>query len=155
MSDVAVPATLRDTLMARLDRLGSAKQIAQVCATLGREFEYELLEAVAATDVPTLRAALNQLVAAEILYKRGDLPVASFIFKHSLIQETAYESLLRATRRLQHGRIASVLKERFPAVAQKSPEVMGHHCAEAGLVNESIEHFQNAGGAAAGRAAND
>src|SRR6266508_4030593 len=110
---LAIPATLHDSLMARLDRLVAVKTMAQLGATLGREFTYELLQAVSMWDEGTLRRGLHQLVAAEFLYQQGLPPQSTYRFKHALIQETAYQSLLRSTRQRYHQPIAQVLAERF------------------------------------------
>src|SRR5262249_58315095 len=110
----AIPTTLQDELMARLDRLATVKGLAQLGATLGREFSYALLHAVASWDEESLRHGLQQLVAAEFLYQQGLPPQATYVFKHALIQEAAYQSLLRSTRQQYHQRIAQVLEARFP-----------------------------------------
>src|SRR5207237_3862512 len=107
---LAIPATLHYSLMARLDRLATVKSLAQLGATLGREFSYELLQAVSPWDEGTLRHGLQQLVEAELLYQRGLPPQATYLFKHALIQDTAYQSLLRSTRQQYHQRIAQVLE---------------------------------------------
>ena len=130
---LAIPATLHDSLMARLDRLGRAKQVAQLGATLGREFAYEVIQAVAPVEEAMLRQGLMQLVDAELLYQRGLPPQARYTFKHVLIQEAAYQSLLRSTRRQYHRQIAQVLEERFPETAENHPELLAHHYTEAGL----------------------
>ncbi len=111
---LAIPATLHDSLMARLDRLAAVKALAQLGATLGREFSYALLQAVAPWDEGTLQQGLHQLVAAEFLYQRGLPPQATYRFKHALIQDAAYQSLLRSTRQQYHQRIAQVLEAQFP-----------------------------------------
>src|SRR5262249_16806755 len=103
---LAIPATLHDSLMGRLDRLGTAKQVAQLGAVVGREFTYEILQAVAAVEETTLQQGLAQLVKAELLYQRGLPPQARYMFKHALIQESAYQSLLRSARRQYHQQIA-------------------------------------------------
>src|SRR5439155_11004826 len=110
---LAIPTTLHDSLMARLDRLAAVKGLAQLGATLGREFSYDLLQAVAPWDEATLRRGLQQLVAAELLYQQGVPPQATYFFKHALIQDAAYQSLLRSTRQQHHQRIAQVLEARF------------------------------------------
>src|SRR5206468_11209865 len=107
-------ATLHDSLMARLDRLATVKALAQFGATLGREFAYDLLQAVSPWDEATLRQGLHQLVEAEFLYQQGLPPQAMYVFKHALIQEAAYQSLLRSTRQQYHQRIAQVVAARFP-----------------------------------------
>ncbi len=140
-----IPATLRDSLMARLDRLGSAKEVAQLAAALGREFSYELLAAVAPWDEAYLQRELDRLVDAELLYRRGLGVRARYVFKHGLIQDAAYESLLRSHRQEFHRRIADVLERRFAEVAQGQPELMAHHYTEAGMVPEAIESWYRAG----------
>ena len=110
---LAIPTTLHDSLMARLDRLAAVKGLAQLGATLGREFSYELLQAVSPWDEDTLQRGLHQLVAAEFLYQRGLPPQATYRFKHALIQDAAYQSLLRSTRQQSHQRIAQVVEARF------------------------------------------
>ena len=118
---LAIPTTLHDSLMARLDRLATVKGLAQLGATLGREFSYELLQAVSPWDEETLQRGLHQLVEAEFLYQQGLPPQATYLFKHALIQDAAYQSLLRSTRQQHHQRIAQVLEERFPISARPSP----------------------------------
>src|SRR5207248_6367479 len=127
------PATLHDSLMARLDRLATVKSLAQLGATLGREFSYALLQAVSPWDESTLQRGLHQLVAAEFLYQQGLPPQATYVFKHALIQDTAYQSLLRSTRQRHHQHIAQVLEARFPAICETQPELLAHHSTEAGL----------------------
>jgi predicted ATPase len=150
---LAIPATLQDALMARLDRLAVVKDVAQLSAVLGREFPYELLLAVARLDEMTLQQALAQLVGAELLYQRGVPSQATYIFKHALIQDTAYQSLLRSTRQQYHQRIAQVLTTRFPETVERQPEVAAHHYTEAGLNNEAIDYWQRAGQQALQRSA--
>ena len=118
---LAIPTTLHDSLMARLDRLAAVKGLAQLGATLGREFSYALLQAVSPWDESTLRRGLHQLVEAEFLYQQGLPPQATYRFKHALIQEAAYQSLLRSTRQQYHQRIAQVLEARFPETLRPSP----------------------------------
>ena len=142
---LAIPATLQDSLMARLDRLGPAKEIAQLGATLGREFSYELLQAVSPLDEETLQQGLQQLVEAELVYQRGLLPQAHYLFKHALIQDTAYQSLLKSTRQQYHQQIAQVLAERFPETVETQPELVAHHYTEAGLIEQAIPYWQQAG----------
>jgi class 3 adenylate cyclase/predicted ATPase len=150
----AVPATLQDSLMARLDRLGSAKGVAQLAATLGRQFSYELLCAVSPLDEETLERDLGRLVEAELLYQRGLPPKASYVFKHALIQEAAYESLLRSTRSEVHKRIAAVLAERFHETIETQPELLAQHYGAAGLAAEAVEYWRRAGQKAIQRSAN-
>jgi class 3 adenylate cyclase len=129
---LAIPTTLHDSLMARLDRLAAVKGLAQLGATLGREFAYTLLQAVSPWDEGTLRWGLHQLVEAELLYQQGLPPQATYLFKHALIQDAAYQSLLRSTRQQYHERIAQVLVGQFPEVAATQPAVLAHHYTEAG-----------------------
>jgi len=151
---LAIPATLRDSLMARLDRLSTVKDVAQLGAALGRSFSYELLQAVTPMDEPALTQALARLVDAELLYQRGLPPSATYIFKHALIQETAYESMLKSRRQSLHERIAQTLAERFPEIAETQPELLAHHCTEAGLSAQAVERWLRAGQRAAERSAN-
>src|SRR5262249_54088990 len=123
VSTVTIPATLQDSLMACLDRLVSAKGLAQLGATLGRQFSYALLQAVAQLDGETLQRELQRLVTAELLYQRGVPPQAMYLFKHALIQDVAYQSLLKSTRQHYHQRIAQVLEARFPEVIATQPEL--------------------------------
>src|SRR5262249_46086292 len=142
---LAIPATLQDALMARLDQLASAKAVAQLGATLGREFTYGLLRAVAPLDELELWRGLVQLVQAEVLYQRGALPQAIYLFKHALIQETAYQSLLRHTRQQYHQRIAQVFAEQFPDTVATQPELLAHHYTEAGLAEQAVGYWYTAG----------
>jgi predicted ATPase len=151
---VAIPSTLQDALMARLDRLDSARELAQVGATWGREFTYEQIQALVALQDSELQSRLAQLVAAEILYQRGLPPQASYRFKHALIQEAAYHALLQGTRQQYHERIARVLTERFPETVETQPELLAHHYTEAGLSAQAIPYWQRAGERAMARAAN-
>ena len=121
---IAIPATLQDSLMARLDRLGTAKEVAQLGATLGREFSYELIRAVSPVGEATLQQALARLVAAEVLYRRGLQPQARYLFKHALIQDAAYQSLLKSTRQQYHRQIAQVLEEQFAEIKETQPEAL-------------------------------
>jgi class 3 adenylate cyclase/predicted ATPase len=151
---LAIPATLHDSLMTRLDRLSTIKSLAQLGATLGREFSYELLQAVAPWDEDTLHRGLRQLVAAEFLYQQGLPPQATYRFKHALIQEAAYQSLLRSTRQQSHQRIAQALEARFPEVCATQPELVAQHYTEAGLSAQAIPYWQQAGQRALQRSAN-
>jgi predicted ATPase len=151
---LAIPATLQDALMARLDRLAAVKEVAQLCATLGREFAYEVLRAVASQDEMMLQHGLAQLVEAELLYQRGILPQATYVFKHALVQDAAYQSLLRSTRQQYHQRIAQVLEEQFPETTNTQPGLLAHHYTEAGLTEQAIPYWQRAGQQASDRLAN-
>src|SRR4029434_11143418 len=126
-STFAIPATLHDSLMARLDRLMTAKVIAQLGATLGKQFSYALLQAVAQLNDRTLHEELHRLVEAEIVYQRGLPPQATYIFKHTLIQDAAYESLLKSTRQQYHQRIAQALEAQFPETVATQPELVAQH----------------------------
>ena len=133
--------------MARLDRLAMVKGLAQLGATLGREFSYELLQAVSPWDEGTLRQGLQQLVAAEFLYQRGVPPQATYVFKHAMIQEAAYQSLLKSTRQQYHQRIAQVMEARFPASCETQPELLAHHYTESNLIAQAIGYWQRAASA--------
>jgi class 3 adenylate cyclase/predicted ATPase len=149
----AIPATLQDSLAARLDRLASVKEIAQIGAAIGREFSYPLLRAVAGRDEPALRAALVQLEEAELLYCTGTPPDARYTFKHALVQDTAYETLLRSRRQILHRGIADALGGEFAAVAAAEPELVAHHLTLAGLDEPAIEWWGKAGDQALRRSA--
>jgi class 3 adenylate cyclase/tetratricopeptide (TPR) repeat protein len=142
---LAIPATLHDALLARLDRLAAAKVAAQLGATIGRAFTYELIQAVAQLDAATLQGALAQLVEAEVVAQRGLPPQATYTFKHALIQDAAYESLLRGTRQQYHQRIAQVLAEHFPETAETQPEVLARHYTAAGLHAQALSYWYRAG----------
>jgi predicted ATPase len=145
LSPLAIPATLHDSLMARLDRLSTVKAVAQLGATIGRTFAYDLLETVAPLDAATLQQGLRQLVEAELVYQHGVLPQATYTFKHALIQDAAYQSLLHSTRQQYHQRIAQVLAEQFPHVVEAQPELLAHHYTEADLREQAIVAWQRAG----------
>ena len=130
---LAIPATLQDALMARLDRLAEGKAVAQLGAVLGRTFTHELLQAVAPLDELAVWRGLGQLVEAEVLYQQGVPPQATYTFKHALLQDAAYQSLLRSTRQQYHQRIAQVLVAQFPETVETQPELLAHHYTEAGL----------------------
>ncbi len=154
VSAMAIPATLQDSLMARLDRLVTAKGLAQLGATLGRHFSYALLQAVAQLDEETLQRELQRLVTAELLYQRGVPPQATYLFKHALIQDVAYQSLLKSTRQHYHQRIAQVLETRFPEVVATQPELLAHHYTAAGCTEQAVAYWQRAGEHASDRSAN-
>jgi serine/threonine protein kinase/tetratricopeptide (TPR) repeat protein len=140
-----IPTTLQDLIMARLDRIEGDREIAQLAATLGREFSYELFAAVAGVDEQTLESELTKLVHAEILYQRGRPPQSSYMFKHALLEDALYNSLVKAKRQQFHGRIAQTLEARFPQIVDKQPELIAHHFMEAGLPEQSIKHWLAAG----------
>jgi predicted ATPase len=149
----AIPATLQDSLAARLDRLAPVKEIAQIGAAIGREFSYPLLRAVAGRDEPELRAALAQLEEAELLFRSGPPPDARYTFKHALVQDTAYETLLKSRRQILHRQIADVLRAEFPAGSAAEPELVAHHLTQAGLDEPAIEWWGKAGDQALRRSA--
>src|SRR4051794_34237068 len=144
-STLAVPATLQDSLMARLDRLAGAKEVAQTGAMIGREFGYELLVAVSPLGDAELREALDQLVASELVFIRGTPPTSTYTFKHALVQDAAYASLLRSRRRQLHANIARELEGRWPEVREARPELLAHHFAEAGLPDKAAIYGLEAG----------
>jgi class 3 adenylate cyclase/DNA-binding winged helix-turn-helix (wHTH) protein/tetratricopeptide (TPR) repeat protein len=154
LPSLAIPTTLHDSLMARLDRLANAKEVAQLGATLGRDFPYELLRAVSPWDEGRLQHALTQLVEAELLHQRGEPPQVTFIFKHALIQEAAYQSLLKSKRQQYHQQTVRMLEQRFPEIADTQPELLAHHCTEAGLPGQALPYWQRAGQLAIERSAN-
>jgi predicted ATPase len=149
----AIPATLQDSLMARLDRLVTAKGVAQVGATIGRQFAYELLQTVSQLDALTLQRELGRLVEAEIVYQRGLPPQAYYVFKHALIRDSAYESLLKSTRQQYHQRIAQVLESQFPETTEAQPELLAYHFTEAGLTEQAVHYWHQAGQSAVQRSA--
>jgi class 3 adenylate cyclase/tetratricopeptide (TPR) repeat protein len=151
----AIPASLHASLMARLDRLGpAAKELAQVGAAIGREFAHVLLAAVANQTDAELEQAVDRLIEAGLLFRQGVPPHAQYLFKHALVQDVAYDTLLRARRSDLHARIASVLEQRFPDLAEIQPEILAQHYARAGKLQEAIGYWQRAGNHAARRSAN-
>jgi predicted ATPase len=142
---LAIPTTLHDSLIARLDRLAGVKEIAQLGATLSRKFDYTLIEAVSPWDTTTLQNGLGQLVAAGLLFQQGTLPLASYEFKHALIQDAAYQSLLKGRRQQYHRRIAKVLEGISSVDIPTRSELLAHHYSEAGLFEEAIAYWQIAG----------
>jgi predicted ATPase len=150
---LAIPTTLHDSLMARLDRLAAVKALAQLGATLGREFAYALLQAVSPWDEGTLHQGLQQLVAAEFLYQQGLPPQATYRFKHALIRDAAYQSVLRSTRQRFHQRMAQALEARFPELVETQPELLAQHYTEAGLMAQALPYWQRAGQRAIQRSA--
>ena len=148
----AVPATLHASLMARLDRLGAvAKEVAQIGAAIGREFSYEVLAPVAQKTDMEVQTALSRLTDAELVFCRGTPPQATFLFKHALVRDVAYGSLLRGQRQQLHGRIADVLAEHFPTTIEAEPAVIAHHYREAGMADAASTYFERAGDRAAAR----
>ena len=150
---VAIPSTLHDSLMARLDRMAPVKEVAQIGAVIGRSFSFELMEAVAGLREHELTEALDQLVESELVFRRGIPPNATYTFKHALVQDTAYQTLLKSRRHILHALIAEVLEKQFPKLSQTQPEVVAHHCTEAGLVDRAVEYWIVAGQVAMTRSA--
>ena len=150
---LAIPASLQDSLMARLDHLVSAKDLVQVGAVIGREFTYELLDAVAARQPADLDQALARLVKSELVFQRGTPPEAVYTFKHALVQDVAYASLLKSRRSELHGRIAAVLEARFADLVARQPELLAHHLTAAGLVDRAFDSWLRAGQLAVSRSA--
>ena len=150
----AIPASLHTSLLARLDRLGPAKEIAQIGSAIGREFSHVLLAAIAHQSEADLELALDRLVKAGLLFRQGVPPHAHYLFKHALVQDVAYDTLLRAKRNELHARLASVLEQQFPDVCETQPEILAQHYARAGKVEQAISYWQRAGDRAAKRSAN-
>ena len=142
---LSVPASLQASLMARLDRLGPAKEVAQIGAAIGREFSYALLSAVATKPEPELASALDRLIGAGLLFRQGVLPHASYLFKHALVQDAAYGTLLREPRRALHARIAEAIESYFPDIADSQPELAARHYTEAGLIEKAVYLWGKAG----------
>ena len=153
LSSFTVPATLHDSLMARLDRLVTAKAVAQYAAVIGRQFAYALRQAVSHLDEATLQRELGRLVEAEIVCQRGVPPQSTYVFKHALIQDAAYASLLKSTRQHYHQRIAQVLETQFPEIAEAQPELLAYHSTEAGLTEQAVHYCHHAGQQASERSA--
>src|SRR5262249_35146734 len=142
---LAIPTTLYDSLMARLDRLSPIKEVAQIGAAIGREFTYRLLAAVAPISGIALQSALEQLTRAGLIFSRGEPPDSTYIFKHALLQDAAYASLLRARRQELHSHIADALEDQFAELSEAEPQLMAHHLAQAGLTAKAINYLQKAG----------
>jgi hypothetical protein len=145
---------LQDSLMARLDRSPQQREVAQLGSVLGREFAYEMIRALIGVDEPVLQSGLGQLVVDELLYQRGRPPRSRYLFKHALIQDAAYQSLLKRTRQQYHQQVAKLLEERFPDVVNTQPELLAHHYTEANCPAEAIAYWLKAGAAAAKQSAN-
>jgi class 3 adenylate cyclase/predicted ATPase len=144
-SALAVPASLQASLMARLDRLGPAKEIAPIGAAIGREFSHALLAAVVQRPDAELGAALNRLIASSLLFRQGVPPQATYLFKHALVQDAAYGTLLREPRRALHARIADAIETHFLDIAENQPELLARHCTEAGLIEKAATLWGKAG----------
>ena len=142
---LAVPTSLHASLMARLDRLGPAKEVAQIGAAIGREFSYALLTTMVRNPEVELNSALDRIVAAGLLFRQGTPPHATYVFKHALVQDAAYGTLLREPRRALHARIAETLKSQFAEIAETRPEIVARHCTEAGLIENAAAFWGKAG----------
>ena len=151
---LAIPTTLQASLMARLDRLSPVREVAQIGAVAGRDFHYELLNAVAGLPRERLNEALDQLVRSELIFRRGEIPHAVYTFKHALVRDAAYAGLLKSRRVHLHAAIANALEQQFPEVVQTQPETLAHHLTEAGLIEKAIGYWLRAGKDAALRSAN-
>jgi class 3 adenylate cyclase/predicted ATPase/ABC-type transport system involved in cytochrome c biogenesis ATPase subunit len=154
LQPLAIPATLQDSLMARLDRLAEVKEIAQVGAAIGREFSYPLVRALVARDDIDLRRGLTQLEQAELVFRRGEPPDAVYSFKHALVRDAAYETLLKSRRHQLHAQIARALEEKFADAMGSEPEIVAHHFTQAGLADPAIDYWLKAGNLALSRSAN-
>ncbi len=141
---LAIPSTLRASLVARLDRLASVKGVAQIGAAIGREFSHELISAVASLSPEDLDAALQRLTVSGLVSRRGTPPIATYAFKHALVQDAAYATMLKSRRRQLHASIANVLVKQFPVVTEARPEVVAHHFTEAGFASEAIDYWRKA-----------
>jgi predicted ATPase len=150
---LGIPATLHDSLMARLDRLASVRLVAQIGAAIGREFPYALLRAVSRLPDKELQAALARLVASELVFQRGTPPDAVYSFKHALVQDAAHSSLLRSSRQQLHAQIAEAFETHSPEMLDSQPELLAQHYAEAGLVEKSAAWWGKAGRKSAARSA--
>jgi class 3 adenylate cyclase/predicted ATPase len=153
LPSLAIPSTLYDSLMARLDRLSTVKEVAQLGATLGREFTFELMRVISNLDEATLQQDLERLVDAELLLQQGVPPQARYSFKHALIQDAAYQSLLKSKRQQYHQQIVEALRSQFPETVETEPEILAHHYTEAGLHEPAIDFWRRAGKRAAERSA--
>jgi predicted ATPase len=154
LTSVPIPSTLQDSLMARLDHLGTAKHLAQLGAVLGREFSYDLIRALFPSGEAELQRDLTRLEQAELVFRRGFPPEATYTFKHSLVQDAAYDSLLKKKRQKVHERVASALEQQYPEVCENQPELLAHHYREASLLDKSTAYYQRAGERASERSAN-
>jgi class 3 adenylate cyclase/tetratricopeptide (TPR) repeat protein len=151
---LAIPETLHDSLMARLDRLAPVREIAQIAAAIGREFSYSLVRALVGRDESALKHALAQLEQAGLVFRRGEPPDAVYSFKHALVRDAAYESLLKSRRQQLHGQIARALEQSFADIVASQPEIVAHHFTVAGLVDPAIDYWLRAGNLALSRSAN-
>ena len=150
---LAIPTSLNASLLARLDRLAPAREVAQIGAALGRQFSHELISAVAPMPQQQVDDALSQLVSAELIFRRGTPPDAEYTFKHALVQDAAYSTLLRSRRQQIHARIVQVLEEQFPATSETGSALLAHHCTHAGFVEKAISYRHRAAQQATARSA--
>ena len=154
LPNLAIPATLHASLIARLDRLGPIpKEVGQIGSVIGREFGYDLIEQVAQRSAAELRSGLDRLAEAGLLFCRGVAPQSSYLFKHALVQDAAYSTLLRARRQDLHARVAAVLDQRFADLVERQPELLAHHLAAAGEASRAVAQWLKAGQFASGRLA--
>src|SRR5262249_8021985 len=142
---LAIPATLQASLLARLDRLAPVREVAQIGAALGRQFSHELIAAGAAMPPAQLDGALAHLVGAELIYRRGTPPDAEYSFKHALVQDAAYSTLLRSRRQQLHAHIVATLEGRFPEIVAAQPALLAHHCAGGGQSEKAVDYLLKAG----------
>ncbi len=154
LESLSIPATLQDSLLARLDRAPNIREVAQLGAVFGREFAYESVQAIGAFGEAALRDGLDRLVEDELLYKRGRLPRTKYMFKHALIQDAAYRSLLKRTRQRYHAAVAKLLQDQYSDAAETQPEILAHHFTEAGKVETALHYWLKAGQNALGRSEN-
>jgi class 3 adenylate cyclase/tetratricopeptide (TPR) repeat protein len=153
LAPLVIPASLQASLLARLDRLAPVREVAQIGAVLGRQFSHDLIGAVAPMPPARLEDALAQLVSAELIYRRGTPPDAEYTFKHALVQDAAYSTLLRGRRQQLHAHIAATLEDRFPEIVAAQPALLAHHCTEAGLMEKAVDYWLVAGRQAWARSA--
>jgi len=151
VASLAIPTTLHASLLARLDRLAPAREVAQIAAALGRRFSHELISAIAAMPQEKLDDALTRLVNAELIFRRGTPPDAEYAFKHAFVQDAAYSTLLRRRRQQLHARIAAVLESQFLEIVAAQPQLIAQHCAEAGLNEKAVGYWLKAGHQAVAR----
>src|SRR5205085_6613722 len=145
LAQLQIPATLQDSLMARLDRAPQLREVAQLGSVLGREFAYDMISALAGLEEEALQSGLGQLVVDELLYQRGRPPRSRYLFKHALIQDAAYHSLLKRTRQQYHRQVAELFESNFVDTVETSPELVAHHYSEAGLPEQAVIYWQQAG----------
>lgn len=145
IAELGIPSTLQDLLMSRLDNLGDEKELAQISATLGREFDHEVLRVISSRDEKSFTRGLDHLLSAELFLQHGERPKAWYQFRHALLREAAYQSLLKRTRQKYHQRIATLLKQHFPKMIRENPELLARHCTEAGNFREALEYWLKAG----------